>query len=213
MTGAWRMVARSHGGPEVIVREDFDPGAPGEGELLVAQDAVGLNFIDTYYRTGLYPAPLPTPLGSEGAGRVVAVGAGVAGFAVGDRVGCVSGLGAYASHLTAHRSALIGDAAVGMHPVTAHGFNFGLGSVQRLSSLLLDAKQRNRDIGSIALLNRYERQQRLATWPLYQATNLLVDCYTNDRLPMRLLRGAALRAAQQLRPLKRGIARHLTAGA
>ena len=122
-------------------------------------------------------------------------------------------VGAYASHLTAHRSALIGDAAVGMHPVTAHGFNFGLGSVQRLSTLLLDAKQRNRDIGSIALLNRYERQQRLATWPLYQATNLLVDCYTNDRLPMRLLRGAALRAAQQLRPLKRGIARHLTAGA
>lgn len=92
------MVARSHGGPEVIVREDFDPGVPGEGELLVAQDAVGLNFIDTYYRTGLYPAPLPTPLGSEGAGRVVAVGAGVTGFAVGDRVGCVSGLGAYASH-------------------------------------------------------------------------------------------------------------------
>ncbi|WP_289145256.1 quinone oxidoreductase [uncultured Sphingobium sp.] len=98
MADAWRMVARSHGGPEVIVREDFDPGAPGEGELLVAQDAVGLNFIDTYYRTGLYPAPLPTPLGSEGAGRVVAVGAGVTGFAVGDRVGCVSGLGAYASH-------------------------------------------------------------------------------------------------------------------
>ena len=122
-------------------------------------------------------------------------------------------VGAYASHLTAHRSALIGDAAVGMHPVTAHGFNFGLGSVQRLSTLLLDAQRRNRDIGSIALLNRYERQQRLATWPLYQATNLLVDCYTNDRLPMRLLRGAALRAAQQLRPLKRGIARHLTAGA
>ena len=122
-------------------------------------------------------------------------------------------VGAYASHLTAHRSALIGDAAVGMHPVTAHGFNFGLGSVQRLSTLLLDAHRRNRDIGSIALLNRYERQQRLATWPLYQATNLLVDCYTNDRLPMRLLRGAALRAAQQLRPLKRGIARHLTAGA
>lgn len=98
MSGAWRMVARSHGGPEVIAREDFDPGAPGEGELLVAQDAVGLNFIDTYYRTGLYPAPLPVPLGSEGAGQVVAVGAGVTGLAVGDRVGCASGLGAYASH-------------------------------------------------------------------------------------------------------------------
>ena len=96
--GAWRMVARSHGGPEVIAREDFDPGVPGEGEVLVAQDAIGLNFIDTYYRTGLYPAPLPTPLGSEGAGHVVAVGAGVTGFAVGDKVGCVSGLGAYATH-------------------------------------------------------------------------------------------------------------------
>lgn len=98
MSGAWRMVARSHGGPEVIAREDFDPGAPGEGELLIAQDAVGLNFIDTYYRTGLYPAPLPTPLGSEGAGRVAAVGPGVTGFAVGDVVGCASGLGSYATH-------------------------------------------------------------------------------------------------------------------
>lgn len=111
MSGAWRMVARSHGGPEVIAREDFDPGAPGEGELLVAQGAVGLNFIDTYYRTGLYPAPLPVPLGSEGAGQVVAVGAGVTGFAVGDRVGCVSGLGAYASHriIAADKAVKIAD--------------------------------------------------------------------------------------------------------
>jgi NADPH2:quinone reductase len=98
MSGAWRMVARSHGGPEVIAREDFDPGVPGEGEVLIAQDAVGLNFIDTYYRTGLYPAPLPTPLGSEGAGRIVAVGSGVIDFAVGDVVGCASGLGSYATH-------------------------------------------------------------------------------------------------------------------
>jgi NADPH2:quinone reductase len=100
MAGAWRMVARSHGGPEVIAREDFDPGLPAEGELLIEQEAVGLNFIDTYYRTGLYPAPLPTPLGAEGAGRVVAVGTGVIAFAVGDRVGCASGLGAYATHRT-----------------------------------------------------------------------------------------------------------------
>ncbi|MFC3439840.1 quinone oxidoreductase family protein [Sphingobium rhizovicinum] len=112
MSGAWRMVARSHGGPEVIAREDFDPGQPGEGEVLIAQDAVGLNFIDTYYRTGLYPAPLPTPLGSEGAGQVVAVGAGVDGFAVGDRVGCASGLGAYATHriVPADRAVKIPDA-------------------------------------------------------------------------------------------------------
>lgn len=98
MSGAWRMVARSHGGPDVIAREDFDPGEPGEGEVLIAQDAVGLNFIDTYYRTGLYPAPLPTPLGSEGAGVIAAVGSGVDGLAVGDKVGCASGLGAYATH-------------------------------------------------------------------------------------------------------------------
>ena len=92
------MVARSHGGPEVIAREDFDPGLPGDGELMIAQEAIGLNFIDTYYRTGLYPAPLPTPLGSEGAGHVVAVGPGVSGFVVGDKVGCAHGLGAYATH-------------------------------------------------------------------------------------------------------------------
>ncbi|WP_201030943.1 MULTISPECIES: quinone oxidoreductase family protein [unclassified Sphingobium] len=98
MTQAWRMVARTHGGPEVIAREEFDPGLPGEGELLIAQDAVGLNFIDTYFRSGLYPAPLPTPIGAEGAGHVAAVGPGVTGFAVGDKVGCAVGLGAYATH-------------------------------------------------------------------------------------------------------------------
>ncbi|MCI4590750.1 quinone oxidoreductase [Sphingobium sp. BYY-5] len=111
MSGAWRMVARSHGGPDVIAREDFDPGTPGEGELLIEQDVIGLNFIDTYYRTGLYPAPLPTPLGSEGAGRVAAVGAGVTGFAIGDRVGAAGGLGAYATHriLAADRVVRIPD--------------------------------------------------------------------------------------------------------
>ncbi|MEO5586700.1 MAG: quinone oxidoreductase [Novosphingobium sp.] len=92
------MVARAFGGPEVIEREGFDPGQPAAGELLIAVEAVGLNFIDTYYRTGLYPAPLPLALGSESAGTVIAVGAGVSGFVPGDRVGCVSAPGAYASH-------------------------------------------------------------------------------------------------------------------
>lgn len=98
MTHAWRMVARSFGGPEVIEREDFDVAAPGEGEVLIEQEAVGLNFIDTYYRTGLYPAALPFTLGSEGAGRIVAIGPGVTGWAVGDRVGCVHGNGSYATY-------------------------------------------------------------------------------------------------------------------
>ena len=122
-------------------------------------------------------------------------------------------VGAYAEKLVGPRCALIGDAAVGMHPVTAHGFNFGLGSVQRLSAAVLAAKARREDIAAPAVLARYARQHRLATWPLYQATNLLVDVYTDDRLPLKLLRGAGLRVAQGLLPLKKGIARHLTARA
>ncbi|MBW8755424.1 MAG: quinone oxidoreductase [Sphingomonadales bacterium] len=91
------MVVRRHGGPEVIEREAFDPGQPGAGELLVANEAIGLNFIDTYYRKGLYDAPLPIALGSESAGTVVAVGPGVSAFAPGDRVGSVSAPGAISS--------------------------------------------------------------------------------------------------------------------
>lgn len=108
----WRMIIRSHGGPEVIEREAFDPGQPGEGEILIAQDAVGLNFIDTYYRTGLYAAPQPLTLGAEGAGHVAAIGAGVTGLSIGDKVGCASGLGAYATHriVAADRVVKIPDA-------------------------------------------------------------------------------------------------------
>lgn len=98
MKQAWRMVVRSHGGPESIEREEFDLPAPGEGEILIAQAAVGLNFIDTYFRSGLYPASVPLTLGSESTGHVAAVGPGVSGWAVGDRIGCVHGLGAYATH-------------------------------------------------------------------------------------------------------------------
>ncbi len=92
------MVIRKFGGPEVIEREDFDPGKPGADEVLVENEAIGLNFIDTYYRTGLYDAPFPIALGSESVGKVVAVGSGVTDFAVGDRVGSVSAPGAYATH-------------------------------------------------------------------------------------------------------------------
>jgi NADPH:quinone reductase len=84
------------GGPEVIQWAESDLPAPGPGE--VRNTAIGLNFIDTYHRTGLYPVPLPSGLGLEAAGMVEAVGEGVTGFAVGDRV-CTFGpaLGAYAS--------------------------------------------------------------------------------------------------------------------
>jgi NADPH2:quinone reductase len=85
------------GGPETLVLEDFDPGLPAPGEVLVRHTAVGLNYIDVYDRIGLYPMPLPGGLGREAAGTVAAVGRRVRGFRVGDRVAYVLGQpGSYA---------------------------------------------------------------------------------------------------------------------
>lgn len=75
------------GGPEVIAFHDVDLPAPGAGEVRLRQTVIGLNFIDTYHRRGIYPVDLPAELGVEGAGVVEAVGAGVTGFAPGQRVG------------------------------------------------------------------------------------------------------------------------------
>ena len=74
------------GGPEVMVYEDVDLGKPGPGEVLVRHKACGLNYIDVYFRTGLYPQQLPAGLGMEGAGVVEAIGDGVTYVSVGDRV-------------------------------------------------------------------------------------------------------------------------------
>jgi NADPH2:quinone reductase len=86
------------GGRDVLRFEDFDPGKPGPGEALVRHEAVGLNFIDVYHRTGLYPIPsLPAVIGLEGAGVVEEIGEGVNEVAVGDRVAYAGGpIGAYA---------------------------------------------------------------------------------------------------------------------
>ncbi|WP_189445254.1 NADPH:quinone reductase, partial [Salinicola rhizosphaerae] len=85
------------GGPEVLETVDFEPPAPKAGEVRVKNHAIGLNFIDIYFRTGLYPAPsMPTGLGTEGAGVVEAVGEGVSYLKEGDRVAYAQGpLGAY----------------------------------------------------------------------------------------------------------------------
>jgi NADPH2:quinone reductase len=98
MTGGYRMIARSHGGPEVIEREDFALPSPRAGEIVIATEAVGLNFIDTYFRKGLYPGALPIVLGSESVGTIIALGEGVTGFTLGERVGTTEAGGAYASH-------------------------------------------------------------------------------------------------------------------
>jgi len=79
------------GGPEVMKYVDVEVGAPGPGEVQVRHQAVGLNFIDIYFRSGLYPTPLPSGLGTEGAGDVTAVGQGVTGLKVGDRVAYAGG--------------------------------------------------------------------------------------------------------------------------
>ena len=86
------------GGPEVFRLETTPMPDPKAGEIIVGNTAIGLNFIDIYQRTGLYPMPLPTVLGSEAAGRVEAVGDGVTGFRAGDRVAYVSSHGAYADY-------------------------------------------------------------------------------------------------------------------
>ncbi|MFT4248770.1 MAG: 5-demethoxyubiquinol-8 5-hydroxylase UbiM [Pseudomonas sp.] len=116
----------------------------------------------------------------------------------------------YAQRFAGERCALIGDAAVGMHPVTAHGFNFGLQGQARLARAIVEAAAAGRDIGAPALLSGYERGHRLATRPLYEATNAIAALYTDDRLPARLLRNGALRAAGVMAPFRRAIAAHLT---
>jgi NADPH2:quinone reductase len=88
----------AHGGPGALVYEDFEPGRPTKGQIRVRHTAIGLNFIDVYYRTGLYPAPDGLPLipGGEAAGVVVEVGEGVDWLQPGDRVAYAVKLGAYA---------------------------------------------------------------------------------------------------------------------
>ncbi len=85
------------GGPEVLVWESVEIGKPGPGQVKLRQTAVGLNYVDTYFRGGVYPAPLPSGLGTEGAGIVEEVGPGVSDLKPGDRVAYAGGpLGAYA---------------------------------------------------------------------------------------------------------------------
>ena len=85
------------GGPEQLALVDVDPPTPGPGEVRVRHEAIGVNFLDTYHRGGLYPITLPSGIGVEAAGVIEAVGDGVTRFAVGDRIAYSSGaLGAYA---------------------------------------------------------------------------------------------------------------------
>lgn len=112
----------------------------------------------------------------------------------------------YARRFSGTRFALAGDAAVGMHPVTAHGFNLGLASVERLTAAVNDGLARSGDPGDPAMLARYHRRHRRGTLPLFLATRTVVELYTNDHGLMQPLRKAALRASSGLPPFRRAIA-------
>jgi NADPH2:quinone reductase len=99
MTRPYSLRIHAHGGPEQLRPEPLELAPPGPGEVRVAHTVIGVNFIDTYHRTGLYPLALPSSIGVEAAGVVEAIGAGVEGLSVGQRVGYASaGVGAYATH-------------------------------------------------------------------------------------------------------------------
>jgi NADPH2:quinone reductase len=102
-----------HGGPEVLTLDDIEIPAPGQGQIKIKQHACGINFIDTYFRMGMYPSPVGFPFvaGNEGAGEVIAVGPGVSDFKVGDRVAYVVALGGYAAErlLPAERTVKLPD--------------------------------------------------------------------------------------------------------
>ena len=117
------------GGPEVLQYEDVDVGAPGPGQARVKNNAIGLNFIDTYHRSGLYPVELPATLGVEAAGVVTAVAEDVTSFSVGDRVAWAMQAGSYATEVAVNAAGAIPvptdvdlklAAAVPLQGMTAH---------------------------------------------------------------------------------------------
>lgn len=115
----------------------------------------------------------------------------------------------YARRFAGRRLALLGDAAVGMHPVTAHGFNFGLHGQDILARRVKAALSEGRDFAAGPVLRGYEAEHRQATRGLYLATNATALLYTSDRLPARVLRGAALRLGNHLRPVRGAIVSRL----
>ena len=138
----------SHGGPEVLQLVELPEPSPGAGELLVRVAAAGLNFIDVYHRTGLYPIPLPFSPGLEGAGVVEGLGEGVSAFRVGDRVTWTRALGSYAESLVVPQDQAVAippgvesrdAAAVMLQGLTAHYLCSSTYPLQRGDSCLVHA--------------------------------------------------------------------------
>ncbi len=115
----------------------------------------------------------------------------------------------YADRFAAKRFAVIGDAAIGMHPVTAHGFNFGIKGQNILANYIKQALIKGRDIAADSVLTGYSNQHRLASKPLYTATNMIVKLYTNDHFVPRVLRKALLHLGNNISPVKKTIMKQL----
>jgi NADPH2:quinone reductase len=147
MTKAIRI--HEHGGPDVLTWEDMDLGDPGDGEVRLRQTAVGLNFIDCYQRSGLYPMDLPLTLGTEAAGVIEAVGPGVEGLTAGQRVAYAGGqLGSYAEERIMNAGVLVPvpdgiedqtAAAMMLKGMTAHMLLFKCYPVQPGDTILIHA--------------------------------------------------------------------------
>lgn len=116
----------------------------------------------------------------------------------------------YPRQLVGRRLACVGDAACGMHPVTAHGFNLGLKSVEALAAELGRARRLGRSLADERVLARYERTHWLASRPTYLATQLVTRLYTSESPPARLARHVALRIGQRLAPFRQAVAASLT---
>ncbi len=119
-------------------------------------------------------------------------------------------VGVHANRFIDQRFAVIGDAAVGMHPVTAHGFNLGLRGQDTLARAVVDAVSHGKDIGSEQVLERYQRRHRRATLPMYYGTNGIVRLFTNDSPPAKILRQAVIHVSNLFPPVKWAITKKLT---
>src|SRR3712207_4834913 len=146
-----------HGGPEVLSYEDVPDPEPGPGEARVRLAASGVNFIDCYQRTGLYPKETPFTLGQEGAGEVDAVGEGVEDVSIGDHVAFASVMGAYAEYAVVPAESLVPvnvtlvearvAAAVMLQGMTAHYLTHSTCPLQEGHTALLHARSEERRVG------------------------------------------------------------------
>ena len=142
------IVLKAFGGPENLVFEEVPEPVPGEGQVLVELAAIGVNFVEIYQRIGRYSGPLPRVIGSEGAGRVVAVGSGVSSVRVGDRVASTSLVGGYAQRALASADEVVPvpegvsdeiAAAALLQGVTAHYLLFDTYPVRANDVILVHA--------------------------------------------------------------------------